>query len=255
MLHCCLLLPPCLFPLSTTRSHRLTHSFASSFLSPVLAPVQSTHQLIAQLRLNTTQNINEAFSHQHPAMPTVQLESGISIFYEDSAIDHPEHASRPAVLFIHGLGMQLVAWPDPFIQRFIQRGFRVVRMDNRDIGLSSFLDHQQPPIMRCTICSLLGLPVGRVPYSLPDMADDAIGVLDACNIECAHVLGASMGGMIAQWMAVKHAKRVKSLTSIMSSTGSCIYCSPSARRHNIRRYVTHKQGRAGCLAAAGRPCS
>jgi pimeloyl-ACP methyl ester carboxylesterase len=117
-------------------------------------------------------------------------------------------------------GMQLVHWPDPFIAQFEQRGFRVVRMDNRDIGLSSFLDEQPPPIMRCTLCSLVGLPVGRVPYSLADMANDAIGVLDACSIDRVHVIGASMGGMIGQWMAVNHAKRVASLTSVMSSTGS-----------------------------------
>ena len=159
-------------------------------------------------------------NHCNYLMPKAQLARGNNIHYEDSAVDHPDHVNRPAVLFIHGLGMQLVAWPDPFIARFIQRGFRVVLMDNRDIGLSSFFDDQPPPIIRCSLCSLLGLPIGRVPYSLADMANDAIGVLDACKIDSAHVLGASMGGMIGQWMAVNHGKRVKSLTSIMSTTGA-----------------------------------
>jgi pimeloyl-ACP methyl ester carboxylesterase len=153
-------------------------------------------------------------------MPKVQLSGGISIHYEDSALAHPDHASRAAILLIHGLGMQLIAWPDNLVDRLIQRGFRVIRMDNRDIGLSSFLDDRPTPILRVTLCSVVGLPVGHVPYTLADMANDAVAVLDACGVDRAHVVGASMGGMIGQWMAVNHAKRVQSLTSIMSSTGA-----------------------------------
>jgi pimeloyl-ACP methyl ester carboxylesterase len=153
-------------------------------------------------------------------MPTAPLAGGTTIHYEDSAQEHPDHAARPALLLLHGLGMQLIAWPEPMVARFLQRGFRVIRMDNRDIGLSSFFDEQPPPILRCTLRNVLGLPVGSVPYTLADMADDAVGVLDACGVKQAHVVGASMGGMICQWMAVKHSSRVKSLTSIMSSTSA-----------------------------------
>ena len=155
-------------------------------------------------------------------MPKAQLSGGISIYYEDSLKTHPDHAARPAILLIMGLGMQLTHWPEPLVERFMQRGFRVIRMDNRDIGLSSFLDDRPTPILRCTLCSVAGLPVGRVPYTLADMANDAVGVLDACAVDRAHVMGASMGGMIGQWMAINHANRVQSLTSVMSSTSASL---------------------------------
>jgi pimeloyl-ACP methyl ester carboxylesterase len=158
-------------------------------------------------------------------MPKAQLSAGNVIHYEDSAIDSPEHIKRPALLLIQGLGMQLIGWPESLVARFIERGFRVILADNRDIGLSSFFDHLgPPPILRCTICSFLGLPVGRVPYTLADMAQDAVGVLDACKVQRAHVIGASMGGMIGQWMAIAHPDRVLSLTSVMSSTGAFVNC-------------------------------
>ena len=155
-------------------------------------------------------------------MPKAQLSGGISIYYEDSLKTHPDHAARPAILLIMGLGMQLIHWPETLVERFMQRGFRVIRMDNRDIGLSSFLDDRPTPILRCTLCSVAGLPVGRVPYTLADMANDAVGVLDACAVDRAHVMGASMGGMIGQWMAINHANRVQSLTSVMSSTSASL---------------------------------
>lgn len=187
-------------------------------------------------------------------MPKAHLAGGVDIHYEDSALQHPDHVTRPAVLFVQGLGMQLVHWPEPLVARFLQRGFRVIRMDNRDIGLSSFFDEQPPPIMRCTLRNVIGLPVGSVPYTLSDMADDAVGVLDACGVAQAHVMGASMGGMICQWMAVKHSKRIKSLTSIMSSTSapSChcfVEIIAAAHAHYL---IPCQQVRAGSRAVAGR---
>ncbi len=193
-------------------------------------------------------------------MPKAQLSGGIIIHYEDSLKTHPDHAARPAILLIHGLGMQLTAWPETLVQRLMQRGFRVIRMDNRDVGLSSFLDDRPTPILRCTLCSVAGLPVGPVPYTLADMANDAVGVLDACGVDRAHVMGASMGGMIGQWMAVNHANRVQSLTSVMSSTSAC----PSHRTiiagifaHaaslNNRPRITTPQACAGSPAAPGAP--
>ena len=188
-------------------------------------------------------------------MPKAHLASGVDIYYEDSALDHPDHAARPAVLFVHGLGMQLVHWPEPMVARFLQAGFRVIRMDNRDIGLSSFFDDQPPPNMRCTLGNLLGLPVGTVPYTLSDMAEDSVGVLDACGVAQAHVVGASMGGMICQWIAVKHSKRVISLTSIMSTTGACtFFCKNiSAAAPPCESHV--QQARAGSLVATCRFCT
>jgi pimeloyl-ACP methyl ester carboxylesterase len=128
-------------------------------------------------------------------------------------------ARDPAILLIMGLGAQLVLWPDDFCTRLADAGYRVVRFDNRDIGLSSKLDHLgRPPLLRNGIAHALRLPV-RAPYRLDDMALDSVGVLDALGIGQAHVVGVSMGGMIAQILAARHAARVASLTSIMSSSG------------------------------------
>jgi len=128
--------------------------------------------------------------------------------------------SRPAIVLIMGLGMQLTGWPDDFCQGLVARGYRVVRFDNRDCGLSA----QAPGKKRANLllamaASALGLPV-RTPYTLEDMAGDAIGLMDRLGIARAHVVGASMGGMIAQVLAAKHPQRVLSLTSIMSTSGN-----------------------------------
>lgn len=126
----------------------------------------------------------------------------------------------PAILLIMGLGMQLTSWPDAFCQALVQGGFRVVRFDNRDSGLSARAPAGRlPRVWRAVAASLLRLPL-RIPYRLQDMAGDAIRVLDALQIQRAHVVGASMGGMIAQVLAAQFAQRVLSLTSIMSSSGN-----------------------------------
>ena len=106
---------------------------------------------------------------------------------------------RPALLLIMGLGFQLVHWPDAFCQQLADRGYHVVRFDSRDAGRSTHL------------------PGAR--YTLEDMADDAVGLLDVLRIESAHVVGASLGGMVAQLMAIRHPARVRSLASLMSTTG------------------------------------
>ena len=129
-------------------------------------------------------------------------------------------ADGPAVLLVMGLGMQLVAWPAEFIDGLAGAGYRVIRFDNRDIGLSEHLDYLGTPNLLWESLKLrLGLPV-RSPYRLHDMAADAIGLLDAMEIERAHVVGASMGGMVAQRMALAAPQRLRSLTSIMSSSGA-----------------------------------
>jgi pimeloyl-ACP methyl ester carboxylesterase len=126
----------------------------------------------------------------------------------------------PALLLIMGLGMQLTAWPDELVDDLVRRGCRVVRMDNRDAGLSTGLDAAGvPSIPWAAAKHLLHLPV-HSPYGLRDMAADALGVLDALAIPRAHVVGASMGGMIAQHLAVRAPQRVASLTLIMTTSGA-----------------------------------
>ena len=128
--------------------------------------------------------------------------------------------NAPAVLLTMGLGMQLVSWPDAFVQALVKAGYRVIRYDNRDIGLSSHLDHLGSPNMAWQILkSKIGLTV-NAPYSLQDMAKDALGILDALSISQAHIVGVSMGGMISQRIAFTAPKRVLSLTSIMSTSGA-----------------------------------
>ena len=123
----------------------------------------------------------------------------------------------PAILLIMGLGAQLTAWPQGFCEKLVGRGYHVVRFDNRDVGLSTWFDDAPEPNM---VLAYLGSLVGRrpsSPYTLSDMADDAVGVLDSLGIDSAHVVGASMGGMIAQRFAIDHPERTRSLCSIMST--------------------------------------
>ena len=126
----------------------------------------------------------------------------------------------PAILLIIGLGMQLIAWPDAFCESLVDSGFRVIRFDNRDAGHSTHIDWRQRPRLLLSIArGVLGLPV-RSPYQLSDMAADAIALLDALEVERAHLVGVSMGGMIAQCMAARYPEHLLSLTSIMSSSGN-----------------------------------
>jgi pimeloyl-ACP methyl ester carboxylesterase len=126
----------------------------------------------------------------------------------------------PAVLLTMGLGMQLVAWPDSLIQALVAAGYRVIRYDNRDIGLSSHLDALgQPHFAWQMIKSRMGFPM-RSAYTLQDMAKDALGILDRLGIQSAHLIGVSMGGMISQRIAATAPQRALSLTSVMSSSGA-----------------------------------
>ena len=141
--------------------------------------------------------------------------NGIEIEVEDTGGE-----GRPVVLLIMGLNMQLIAWPDNFVTGLVRAGFRVVRFDNRDAGLSTQLDEAGTRnLLWQGLRYRFGLPV-QSAYGLQDMANDAIGVLDALGIRRAHVLGASMGGMIAQRVAATVPERVTSLVSLMSSSGA-----------------------------------
>ena len=124
-------------------------------------------------------------------------------------------AADPVVLLVMGLGTQMVAWRPDFCRELAARGFRVVRFDNRDIGRSSRVDAPVPTLAQLALRS----PKAGA-YRLADMAQDAVGLLDHLGVRRAHVVGASMGGMIAQTMAARHPERVLSLTSIMSNTGN-----------------------------------
>ena len=147
-------------------------------------------------------------------MPHVAA-NGIELYYEEQG-----DPAAPPLLLIMGLGTQMIAWPDAFVAGLVAAGFRVIRFDNRDIGLSTDLkDAPAPGIVWTAAAVRFGLPV-RVAYSLTDMAADTVGLMDALGIDRAHVVGASMGGMIAQLVAANHPDRVLSLTSIMSSSGA-----------------------------------
>lgn len=119
------------------------------------------------------------------------------------------------LLLIMGLGTQMTAWPDPFCQAIADAGFHVVRFDNRDSGLSTIVDAPVPDFG-----ALIAGDLSGVPYTMSDLADDVVGLLDALGLPAAHIVGASMGGMIGQQLAVDHPERVLSLCSMMSTTGS-----------------------------------
>ncbi|KAF0164519.1 MAG: alpha/beta hydrolase fold protein [Rhodocyclaceae bacterium] len=136
-------------------------------------------------------------------------------------------SSHPAIVLIMGLGMQLMAWPDDFCQALVASGYRVIRFDNRDCGLSGRAPgKKRANLLLAMAAAALGLPV-RTPYTLEDMAGDAVGLMNRLGIARAHIVGASMGGMIAQVLAAKFPQRVLSLTSIMSSSGNRKVSKPS----------------------------
>jgi len=144
--------------------------------------------------------------------------NGIDIEVQDSGCGASD--MRPVVLLIMGLGLQLVAWPPAVLKLLDDAGYRVIRFDNRDIGLSQHFDQLGTPnLVWAGLKHRLGWRI-RPPYTLHDMAADAVGVLDTLGVAKAHVVGVSMGGMIAQRMALAAPERVASLTSIMSSSGA-----------------------------------
>jgi len=150
--------------------------------------------------------------------------NGIALEVED----HGPTNGEP-LLLVMGLGMQLVAWHPDFVAMLVARGFRVIRFDNRDIGLSQRFDHLGVPNLAIdSLKYAVGLKVSA-PYTVATMADDTAGLLDALGIPAAHICGASMGGMIAQQLAVRHPTRVKSLTLIMTSSGSRRLPGPSLK--------------------------
>jgi pimeloyl-ACP methyl ester carboxylesterase len=147
--------------------------------------------------------------------PAFASANGIELCYD--AFGDPR---APPLLLIMGLAAQMIAWDDEFCDRLAARGYRVVRFDNRDIGLSTRLDGAGvPDVPAAFAAAMQGQPI-VAPYLLRDMADDAVGLMDALGIEAAHVVGASMGGAIGQTLAIHHPTRLRTLTSIMATSGA-----------------------------------
>ncbi len=144
-------------------------------------------------------------------------------------IEYVEQGEGEPLMLVMGLGGQLIDWPPDLVGLLVDNGFRVIRFDNRDSGLSTeFVDHAPPTRRQLAKTLILRRPLDA-SYLLADMASDAVGLLDALDIERAHVVGMSMGGMIAQQMAIDHPTRVSSLASIMSTTGHPRVGRPKAR--------------------------
>jgi len=157
--------------------------------------------------------------------------NGMQIEYETFG-----DSGDPPLLLVMGLGGQMILWPDEFCQALAARRHHVVRFDNRDVGLSTKLDSAGlPDVMGALSAAAQARPIDA-PYRLRDMADDAAGLLDALDLGPAHVVGASMGGMIAQTLAIEHPARVRTLTSIMSTTGDASL--PQARPEAMAALLT-----------------
>jgi pimeloyl-ACP methyl ester carboxylesterase len=141
--------------------------------------------------------------------------NNIDLYYEERGVP-----SGSPILLIMGLGRQMIAWPEAFMAELTKDGHRIILFDNRDVGLSShFHDGPKPNLPKTIISAFLGLSIQKA-YTLSDMANDACALLDHLEIPATHIVGVSMGGMIAQIMAAQSPSRVLSLTSVMSSSGA-----------------------------------
>lgn len=146
----------------------------------------------------------------------VSVESnGITLSYESFG-----YGDAGSILLISGLGSQMLRWPEVFCESLVAKGFRVIRFDNRDAGYSTHFTNSPTPDFSALANAVMAGRTPAVPYTLFDMAEDAMGLLNALKIDKAHVVGRSMGGMIAQLLCSEHPERMLSLTSIMSSTGN-----------------------------------
>jgi pimeloyl-ACP methyl ester carboxylesterase len=167
--------------------------------------------------------------------------NGVRLEVEDTG-----EKDRVAVLLIPGMAMQLIVWPEAMVHQFHQAGYRVIRLDNRDIGLSQDMAHLPAPnLLWFMLQQKLGLQP-QAPYSIQDMANDVLGVLDHLQINQAHLVGVSMGGMIGQRICIGSPQRALSLTSIMSSSGAKGLPGPTPA---MRRVLFTPPAKAGTQAA------
>jgi len=171
--------------------------------------------------------------------------NGISIEYDSLGDEDAE-----TILLVAGLGMQMIRWSAEFRETLAAQGFRVVRFDNRDVGLTTHFNDVPVPELNAVAAAVALGQRPDVPYTLYDMADDAAALLDVLEIERAHVVGASMGGMIAQLVASEHPHRTASLTSIMSNTGNPALppATPEAMAVLLQRPPSPFEDEAGFLA-------
>ncbi|MDQ3465360.1 MAG: alpha/beta hydrolase [Actinomycetota bacterium] len=180
---------------------------------------------------------------------TVAVGTGMRIAYERYGDE-----GHPPLLMVHGFGVQLTAWNPDLLTMLVDRGLQLIVFDNRDVGISTHLDEAGP-------IDMVALMTGRLttaPYLLSDMADDAAGLLDALGFESAHVLGVSLGGMIAQSLAIQHPDRVRSLTSIMSTPAPGVgAATPAAGQVLLAPPATNREGAIerslGIAAVIGSP--
>ncbi|MET7365935.1 alpha/beta hydrolase [Streptomyces sp. NPDC005566] len=182
-------------------------------------------------------------------MPMIEAAPGVSIQYETFG-----DPADPAVLLVMGFSAQMIAWHEDFCRALAERGRYVIRYDNRDCGLSTTFDEHPVDTGRLIDAVSSGdisSALAMVPYTLTDMADDGLGLLTALGIERAHVVGSSMGGMLAQTMAVNHPARLLTLTSMMSSTGELDYGRSSAEAQAVLS-SPKPPDREGYIAAAER---
>jgi len=156
-------------------------------------------------------------------MPRALVQTGMELEYD--TFGSPDD---PALLLIMGFTAQMTAWDERFCRLLADGGHYVIRFDNRDCGLSTKLDGQEPDVAGAMAAAFADQPAPPLPYTLSDMAADAIGLLDVLGIEKAHIMGASMGGMIAQTVAIEHPERVRSLISVMSQPGEVEVGQPTA---------------------------
>ncbi|MBG9783310.1 alpha/beta fold hydrolase [Shouchella lehensis] len=181
------------------------------------------------------------------------------------AYDSFGNENDEAIILISGLGVQMIRWTDSFCQMLTERGFRVIRFDNRDVGCSTHFSHYPALDFTTLATSLMSGERPDIPYTLNDMAKDAIGLLDGLAIDRAHFVGRSMGGMIAQIVASEYPERVLSLTSIMSSTGNpalpqtspeimAMMTKPAPNPFEDEvGFLAHKLSFAKCIAGTGYP--
>ncbi|MFD5541076.1 alpha/beta fold hydrolase [Streptomyces sp. NPDC127079] len=182
-------------------------------------------------------------------MPIAEVSPGVSLAYEVCG-----DPGDPPVLLVMGFGAQMIAWHEDFCQALADRGRYVIRYDNRDSGLSTKFDDHPVDVGRFIATVRSGdtaAALAMVPYGLRDMADDGLGLLTVLGVERAHVVGASMGGMIAQTMAISRPERVLTLTSMMSSTGESAY-GRSTPEAQAALFSPRPSDREGYIAAADR---
>ena len=185
-----------------------------------------------------------------PAMPRAHV-NGVELDYE--TVGGP--AGRP-LLLVQGLGAQLISVEDGLCEELASRGFLVIRYDNRDAGLSTWFDDARP----VNLAAIWAGDHASLAYTLEDMADDAVAVLDAVGVEAAHVVGISLGGMIAQLLATRHPARVRSLASIMSTTGDRAVGQPTGEAASVlvasmprdrERFLEQAVANARAISAGG----